>query len=79
MGAIGEIFAQQRRVRRAKWWLRRAARAGSPGAMNNLGILLKEGGNHVSAAHWYRQAATAGDPTADHNLRVLREDAGRAY
>ena len=55
---------------------RKAAEAGSSGAMFSLGVLLDDRGELAEAETWYRRAADAGDSGAMFNLGVLLDDRG---
>ena len=52
-----------------------AARAGHPGAQNNLGAMLIDGRggerDEPGAARWYAQAAAGGNLEAQYNLALL--------
>lgn len=52
------------------WW-HAATSTGHTGAMNNLGVLLKETGRPDDAEHWYRLAADTGHTGAMYNLGIL--------
>ncbi|MEV0098028.1 caspase family protein, partial [Nocardia sp. NPDC050789] len=55
----------------------RAAEAGEPVAMTNLGQLLEQRGQLDEAEAWYRRAADAGEPVAMTNLGQLLEQHGK--
>jgi hypothetical protein len=57
--------------------LRRAAEAGDLGAANELGDMLEEDGDLVSAEHWFRRTATAEDTYGALSLGIVLWDAGR--
>lgn len=59
-------------------WLRKAAKQGCVGAMNNLAFLYQNGWgvnkNLPRAVKWYRQAALKGDAMAQANLGLMYQD-----
>jgi len=63
--------------RRARQWYEKAAGAGSPEAMNNLGYLYHHGQgiktNLQTARIWYTRAASQGSKEAAENLRLVGE------
>jgi TPR repeat protein len=67
-----------RRVPIALRAARKAAEAGHPSAMDNLGTLLQEQGDNGMAERWYRDAARAGHPGAMTNLGFLLAQRGEA-
>lgn len=79
---LGQAYARGRGVARdpaqARLWLTRAARAGHPAAMCQLGVMEEfgqgaEGPDLPAALRWYRAAAAAGDGRAQTNLGYLYE------
>ena len=48
-----------------------AATAGDVGAMNDLGVLLRQSSRSGEAEQWYRRAIAAGNVKAAHNLGLL--------
>jgi localization factor PodJL len=63
---------------KARQWAERAASAGVPDAMYNLGLYLFKGTggatDQTQAAEWFRRAAMAGLPNAQFNLANLYEN-----
>jgi TPR repeat protein len=57
-------------------WFRKAAEAGHPGAMHNLGVAALERGDVASASEWFERAAAAGDAGAHVALTQLALDRG---
>ena len=55
VGYQGAVEHGQLDVAETAW--RRSAARGNPGAMSNLGVLLKERGETTEAEQWYRKAA----------------------
>jgi Flp pilus assembly protein TadD len=70
MTSLGVLVASRGRVDEAEEWYRRAAEAGSPEAMNNLGAVV-ERRDAGAAEEWYRRAAGVGQPAAMTNLAGL--------
>jgi len=70
---LGCIHRERKEHEQAVAWFTKAAEAGLPHAMFNLGALLDEGlgvaaPDYPAAAGWYRRAADAGDGDAAVNL-----------
>jgi TPR repeat protein len=81
-----EVLASIHRVRQehehAVGWTTKAAEAGLPKAMYDLGCMLDSGEGvaapgYPAAADWYRRAADAGDVTSAVNLSNMYQ-AGRS-
>jgi TPR repeat protein len=70
MTNLGVLLAGRGQVDEAEDLYRRAAEAGLPEAMNNLGALV-EGRDAAGAEQWYRRAAGTGQPAAMTNLAAL--------
>jgi TPR repeat protein len=75
--AIGVAAFQAGRTDIAFAATRAAAEAGHAGAMNNLGLFLRES-DPAAARGWYRRAADAGYAGAMHNLAVLLRESDPA-
>jgi len=70
---LGCIHRERKEYEQAVRWFTKAAEAGLPQAMFNLGALLDEGPgvaapDYPAAAGWYRRAADAGVGEAANNL-----------
>ena len=73
MDALRGIHNARKEYEQATAWLIKAAEAGWPDAMFNLGACLDSGKgvaapDYPAAADWYRRAADAGDAEAAENL-----------
>jgi len=73
MDTLGSIHLERKEYEQAVAWITKAAEAGLPGAMFNLGASLHQGQgvaapDYPAAAVWYRRAADAGDGSAANNL-----------
>ena len=72
MDTLGSIRLERKEYEHAAAWFTKAAEAGLPRAMFNLGALLDEGlgvaVDYPAAADWYRRAAEAGHGSAASNL-----------
>ena len=85
MCALGSIHYERKEHEHAVAWLTKAAEAGLPKAMHNLGALLDEGKgvaapDYPAAAGWYRRAADAGHGYAASNLsNMYALGRGRAW
>ncbi|RMI28864.1 tetratricopeptide repeat protein [Nocardia stercoris] len=60
MRFLGHLLAERGEKAEAETWMRRAADAGHPGAMNSLAILLTERGEKTEAETWIRRATEVG-------------------
>jgi len=58
-------------------WTRRAAEAGQPDAMNNLGLSSEKRGEDAEAERWFLRAARLNNVTAAYNLGSLFYRTGR--
>jgi TPR repeat protein len=84
MYAVGDIHDTRKQYSLAVEWLTKAAEAGLPRAMSDLGIHFDKGqgvaADYAAAADWYRRAADAGDGTAAANLAAMYHNGrGRAW
>jgi len=73
MNTLGDIYYRWKDYEQAVEWFTKAAVAGLPGAMYNLGTLLNQGlgmaaPDSLAAAGWHRRAADAGHGPAAINL-----------
>jgi hypothetical protein len=73
MYTLGNIYDVRKEHEQAVAWFTKAAAAGLPEAMFNLGHSVSEGEgvaapDYPAAADWYRRAADAGHGSAAHNL-----------
>ena len=73
MDTLGSIRLESKEYEQAAAWFTKAAEAGLPRAMFNLGASLDEGQgvaapDYPAAADWYRRAANGGDGEAANNL-----------
>ena len=73
MDTLGDLHDTRKEHEHAVAWFTKAAEAGLPKAMHNLGVYLDEGKgvaapDHPAAAGWYRRAADAGHGPAANNL-----------
>ena len=76
MFSLGEMYIMREEHEHAVKWLTKAAEAGLPNAMYNLGCMLDEGVGVAApdcpaAAGWFRRAADAGVGEAAVNLCSL--------
>ena len=75
---LGRALHAKNDVAAAVRWYRKAASGGHGVAMNNLGIMYKEGlgvaRNPASAVQWFRRAAVRGYASAMNNLGVMYEN-----
>jgi len=86
MDTLGSIHHTRKEHALAEQWFTKAAEAGLPRAMFNIGTLLDmgqgvAGPDYTAAAGWYRRAADAGFGAGAQNLAhmytVGREGPGR--
>jgi len=74
---LGEMYHARKEFIPALEWTTKAAEAGLPKAMYNLGTILEQGGEGMvaqdlpAAADWYRRAADAGREDAAMNLCIM--------
>jgi TPR repeat protein len=72
MSALGSIHHERKEHEQAVAWFTKAAEAGLPEAMFNLGCILEKGDGAAqdlpAAMDWYRRAADAGHGRAAHNI-----------
>jgi len=76
MTSLGDIHDTRKEYQQAIVWFTKAAEAGLPYAMFNLGVCLDEGRgvavpDYPAAADWYKRAADAGDGDAAANLNRM--------
>ena len=82
---LGGVHEQRKEYEQAVGWFRKAAEAGLPPAMHNLGCCLDEGvgvgaPDYPAALYWYKGAADAGDGEAAFNLATMYATGrGRAW
>ena len=85
MQALGDIHDERKEHERAVEWFTKAAEAGLPVAMFNLGCSLDNGESvaapdYPAALDWYKRAADAGNGDAPNNLsNMYTIGRGRAY
>ena len=76
MKTLGSIHRARKEYEQAVAWVTKAAEAGVPRAMFDLGCSLDMGEgwaapDYPAAADWYRRAGDAGDGNAAENLAVM--------
>jgi TPR repeat protein len=75
MEAKGDEYYQAKDYQQAVAWFRKAAEAGEPLGMTNLGYVYENGygveKDHKEAITWYRKAAEAGDAQGMNNLGYM--------
>ena len=76
MAALGSFHHERKAYILAVEWHTKAAEAGLPPAMYNLGLCLDQGvgvaaPDYPAAASWYRRGADTGDGEAAQNLAAM--------
>jgi TPR repeat protein len=76
--ALGQIHKKRNEHVQTVEWYTKAAQAGLPDAMFDVGLMLDQGEgmeapNHPAAADWYKRAAELGNGSAANNLGNMYE------
>lgn len=69
--AAADLYANLGSTEDGRFYLRKAAEAGDPGAMNRLAVALLRDDESEEGLHWLEEAAYRKDPAATGNLGVV--------